>query len=168
MPNTSAITCRLDEVDIIAALIKICGSLYENFTVEQQEQMRDDILRQLESGQHFLFVLLEPPGVKVFSEFHVFINGSDEQKQIKQLLNKKLPIILAVSVFDEHAEPRGDISVVGYSRLLDRVSSMTALEHQDQQRLLKYIKSRRTAWRLSYKAVTIDAFIDVLRKENKN
>lgn len=167
MPNTSAIIFRLGEVDIVPALIYICNSLYGELSVRQQDQLHDDIIRQLKDGQFFLLVLLEPD-IKVFSEFQVYMRNSEEQRHIKQLLNKKLPIILAVSIFDECASAHGDISVVGYSRLLDRVSSMSKLGIHHHQRLLKSIRSRRMAWRLSYKAVTMDEFLEALRKEYEN
>lgn len=166
MPNTSATMCRLSRVDIFLSLIKICNSLIDGFSAQQQDKLRDDIHQQIDLGHRFLLALLYPTGIEVISEFNVYTYNSEEQKRIKSLLNKKLPTILAVSFFDDYAFPQADICIIGYSRLLDRVSYMTSSEKD--KRLLKYIKSRRIAWRLSYKAVTVEEFIEELRKERQN
>jgi len=168
MSNTPAIMCRLCHVDVVSSLIKICNSLYDGFPIKQRNNLRDYIHREVNLGNYFLLVLLDSTSVEVLNEFKVYINNSEEQKHIKKLLNRKLPIILAVSFFDDYEFPQGEICVVSYSRLLDRVSSMTFFENQNHKRLLRYIKSRRIAWRLSYKAVTIEEFIEELRKEHQN
>lgn len=168
MPNTPDIMCKLDRVDIFSALNGIYNSLYDAFSAEQQRKLQDDIGCEYKHSHFFLLVLLEPSSIEVINEINVYMIGSEEQRYIKKLLNRKLPVILEISFFDDYKYPQGDICVVGYSRLLDRVGTMTISANLNQKRMLKHIKSRRKIWREVYKAVTLDEFIEALRKEQEN
>lgn len=167
MVNIPVAMCRLDRVDIFSALIKIYGDLFGTCAPLQQDKLRYDINHTHNQGHDYLLILLEPSSAIVISEIKIFTNGSDEQRQIKRLLNKKLPVILAISFFDDYVYPEGDICIVGYSRLLDRMSAMISSGRVSHEKLLKYVKSRRIAWRQVFKAVTLDEFLVELRKENK-
>ena len=164
MANAVEPMCRLDNVNIVSSLAKIFSILYKSLSEDQQETIRKNILRELERDQCYLIVLLESSGVKVMSEYNAYINKSGEQQYIKQFLNKKLPVILAISIFDKD-DLRGDISIVGYSKLLDRVSNSGMLTTKNSARLSKYITVRRRALRKAYKAVSMSEFLAVLRSE---
>ena len=168
MVNIPAAMCKLDRVNIFSSITNICDNLFGACTAFQQDRLRDDINRTHIQGHNYLLLLLEPSSAAVINEIEIYINGSDAQRQIKRLLNKKLPVILAVSFFDDYDYPQGDVCVVGYSRLLDRMSAMTSTGYLSREKLMKYIKSRRVAWRQVFKAVTLDSFLDELRKELEN
>lgn len=164
MPNRPPNMFRLHQVDIISSLIYICQNIYDEFSFEQHRKIREDIFRELPISQGFLLVLLEKDAVEVVSEVNVFLSSSEEQRHIKKLFNKRVPIILAVSVFDDFDLPQGDICIVEYARLLDRIGSTTITTNQNQKRLEKMIKNRRIAWRQTVRAATMDEFLDVLKK----
>lgn len=164
MQNTVEPMCRLGNIEIVSSLANICSNFYKDFSLDQQEILRKDILHELDRNQCYLIALLEPSGVKVMSEYQAHINKTSEQQYIKLLLNKKLPVILALSIFNKD-EIRGDISIVGYSKLLDRVSNAPMLTTKNSTRLLKYIAGRRNAFRKTYKAVSMDEFLKVIRSQ---
>ena len=165
MPNTVEPMCRLNNIKIISSLAKICSNLYTDFSSDQQECLRKDILRELNHNHSYLIALLEPSGVKVMSEYQAHINKTSDQQYIKLLLNKKqLPVILALSIFNKD-KIFGDISIVGYSKLLDRVSNAPIPTANNDTTLLKYIEGRRNAFRKTYKVVSMDELLKVIRSK---
>lgn len=165
MQNTVEPMCRLGNIEIVSSLAKICSNLYKDFSLDQQEILHKDLLRELDRDQLYLIALLEPSGVKVMSEYQAHINKTSEQQYIKLFLNKKqLPVILALSIFNKE-EILGDISIIGYSKLLDRVGNAPIPAVKNDTTLLKYIEGRRNAFRKTYKAVSMDEFLDVIRSQ---